>query len=482
MAQVLDELVLSLGIDDRDFTAGEQAVHAALNRLTTVMEGVADTFSQGQKKTSESLEKTGKDADKTARRMEDAGKRASRFFSGIRSEILALAGVSLTLGGLKNLVTGFARDLNRLSVESDAFGMKARNLDGWLRAARANNVDEGEMSGAFSRLANAKAAFRAGRSFDPVLQDLFQVAARAGISVDLNTDSTEAIMRKLAVIFPRLTKSEQTAYGNALGFSYAGQQFLGSGHALKDVDEFTSRSQVTPGRTALARKLRKELVELDQTWSGIGMTISTTLMPYALKLSHWLETLGDWMQQHPEEVNRFITTFLNDVESVASLANKAAGELGGWQNVIITLIGLKVASWVRGLTKALSGPGGLLFAITALYPVVDGLLTSIVGRENKDWLDSHGFFWASDGTFFFNKKEMETYQTKLDAGEKPGNITRAQSPTVWQQGMLDTQASQATGGKQPSVNPGYRVCVRRRKNSVMPCKTASDRRRPGKPC
>ncbi|STM78051.1 Uncharacterised protein [Escherichia coli] len=147
MAQVLMSLFCPSGFDDRDFTAGEQAVHAALNRLTTVMEGVADTFSQGQKKTSESLEKTGKDADKTARRMEDAGKRASRFFSGIRSEILALAGVSLTLGGLKNLVTGFARDLNRLSVESDAFGMKARNLDGWLRAARANNVDEGEMSG-----------------------------------------------------------------------------------------------------------------------------------------------------------------------------------------------------------------------------------------------------------------------------------------------------------------------------------------------
>ncbi|ELD0485754.1 lytic transglycosylase domain-containing protein [Escherichia coli] len=438
MAQVLDELVLSLGIDDRDFTAGEQAVHAALNRLTTVMEGVADTFSQGQKKTRESLEKTGKDADKTARRMEDAGKRASRFFSGIRSEILALAGVSLTLGGLKDLVTGFARDLNRLSVESDAFGMKARNLDGWLRAARANNVDEGEMSGAFSRLTNAKAAFRAGKSFDPVLQDLFQVAARAGVSVDLNTDSTEAIMRKLAVIFPRLTKSEQTAYGNALGFSYAGQQFLGSGHALKDVEEFTSRSQVTPERIALARKLRKELVELDQTWSGIGMTIGTTLMPYVLELSHWLETLGDWMQQHPEEVNKFITTFLNDIESVASWVNKAAGEMGGWQNVIITLIGLKVASWVLGLTKALNGPGGLLFAITALYPVVDGLMTSIVGRKNKDWLDSHGFFWASDGTFFFDKKEMEAYQARLNAGEKTHNLPHGEM-TAWQQGMQTTQ-------------------------------------------
>lgn len=125
--------------------------------------------------------------------------------------------------------------------------------------------------------------------------------------------------------------------------------------------------------------------------------------------------------------------------------SSVTGEMGGWQNVIITLIGLKVASWVLGLTKALNGPGGLLFAITALYPVVDGLMTSIVGRKNKDWLDSHGFFWASDGTFFFNKKEMEEYQAKLDAGEKPGNITHAQSSTVWQQGMLDTQASLATG-------------------------------------
>ncbi len=495
MAAVLDELVLALDIESKDFTAGEQAAHVALDRLTAAMERVADVFELGQKQASNALAKTGSDADKaareteaagertgkalkktgsdadktaasmeqagkrtgdaiantgkkaekTAKRMEAAGKRASTFFSGIRTQILALAGVTLTLGGIKSLVTGFAGDLNRLSISSDAFGMKAKHLDGWIRAGQANGADAGEITGAFSRITDAKAAFKAGKSFDPVLQDLFQVAARAGVSVDLNTDSTEVIMRKLASAFPRLTKSEQTAYGNALGFSYAGQQFLGSGHALQDVDDFTSRSQVSDDKIRKARKLREALAELDQVWTTIGLTIGTALMPYATEFSKWLEKLGDWMQQHPEEVNKFITTFLNKVESVASWVNKAAGEMGGWQNVIITLIGLKVASWVLGLTKALNGPGGLLFAITALYPVVDGLMTSIVGRKNKDWLDSHGFFWASDGTFFFNKKEMEEYQAKLDAGEKPGNITHAQSPTVWQQGMLDTQASLATG-------------------------------------
>lgn len=196
--------------------------------------------------------------------------------------------------------------------------MKAKHLDGWIRAGQANGADAGEITGAFSRITDAKAAFKAGKSFDPVLQDLFQVAARAGVSVDLNTDSTEVIMRKLASAFPRLTKSEQTAYGNALGFSYAGQQFLGSGHALQDVDDFTSRSQVSDDKIRKARKLREALAELDPVWTTIGLTIGTALMPYATEFSKWLEKLGDWMQQHPEEVNKFITTFLNKVESVAS--------------------------------------------------------------------------------------------------------------------------------------------------------------------
>lgn len=495
MAAVLDELVLALDIESKDFTAGEQAVHAALDRLTAAMERVADVFELGQKQASNALAKTGSDADKAAREteaagertgkalkktgaeadkaasgmeqagkrtgdaivktgkkaektakgMEQAGKRASKFFSGIRTQILALAGVTLTLGSLKSLVTGFAGDLNQLSIASDAFGMKAKHLDGWRRAAQANAVNPEEITGAFSRINDAKAAFNSNKSFDPALQELFNVAARAGVGIDLAHESTEDIMRKLAVIFPRLTKSEQTAYGSALGFSYAGQQFLGSGHALKDVDDFTSRSQVSDDKIRKARKLREALAELDQVWSNIGMTIGTALMPYATEFSHWLEKLGDWMQQHPEEVNKFITGFLDKVESVASWVNKATGEMGGWQNVIIALIGLKVASWVLGLAKALNGPGGLLFAITALYPVVDGLMTSIVGRKNKDWLDSHGFFWASDGTFFFNKKEMEEYQAKLDAGEKPDDTTQAPSPTAWQQGMLDTQALLATG-------------------------------------
>lgn len=506
MAAVLDELVLALDIESKDFTAGEQAVHAALDRLTAAMERVADVFEQGQKQASNALAKTGDDADKAAREteaagertgkalkktgadadktaagmeqagkrtgdaiantgkkaektakgMEQAGKRASTFFSGIRTQILALAGVTLTLGGLKSLVTGFAGDLNQLSIASDAFGMKAKHLDGWIRAGQANGVDSGEMSGAFSRLANAQSNWKAGKAVDPVVAELFQTMARAGVGFNPD-DSPEKTMRKLASIFPRLTKAEQMAYGNALGFSYAGQQFLGSGHALKDVDEFTSRSQVTPERIALARKLRKELVELDQTWSNIGMTIGTALMPYALEFSHWLEKLGDWMQQHPEEVNKFITGFLGKVESIASKANEAADAVGGWKNVIIALIGLKVASWALGFVSALQkliglntaglGAGGMVGKLgvagavaVASEPYLDDGLNYLFGKydyyqrlRTADWDHFFPALFGQGDARWVNGEWVDKR-----GSEQPRIAPPASGMTPWQQATQDT--------------------------------------------
>lgn len=487
MAAVLDELVLALDIESKDFTAGEQAVHAALDRLTAAMERVADVFELGQKQASNALAKTGSDADKAAREteaagertgkalkktgaeadkaasgMEQAGKRASKFFSGIRTQILALAGVTLTLGGLKSLVTGFAGDLNQLSIASDAFGMKAKHLDGWRRAAQANAVNPEEITGAFSRINDAKAAFNSNKSFDPALQELFNVAARAGVGIDLAHESTEDIMRKLAVIFPRLTKSEQTAYGSALGFSYAGQQFLGSGHALKDVDDFTSRSQVSDDKIRKARKLREALAELDQIWSNIGMTIGTALMPYATEFSHWLEKLGDWMQQHPEEVNKFITGFLDKVESVASWVNKATGEMGGWQNVIIALIGLKVASWALGFVNALQkllalnagglGTGGVVGKLgvagavaVASEPYIDDALNSVFGKydyyqriRTADWDHFFPALFGQGDAGWVNGKWVDKR-----GSERPEIAPPTSGMTPWQQATQDTLNSAA---------------------------------------
>ncbi|EAV3692805.1 lytic transglycosylase domain-containing protein [Salmonella enterica] len=448
MAAVLDELVLALDIESKGFTAGEQAVHAALDRLTIAMERVADVFDQGQKQAGEALAKTGSDAtkaaqetenagkrtgeaitdtgkkaQKTAKEMEAAGKRAATFFSSIRTQVLALAGVTLTLSGIKNLVTGTADSLSRLGTASTAFGMKATHLDGWRRAAQANAVDPEEITGAFSRLTNAKGNWDSGKAVDPVMAELFQTMARAGVNFD-PAESPENIMRKLAEIFPRLTKGEQVAYGNALGFSYAGQQFLGSGHALRDVDDFTSRSQVTPERIQQARELQRALVELDQVWSNIGLTIGTALMPYALDFSHWLEKLGDWMQQHPEEVGKFFTELTNKIEWLTDKVKELTPEInegvkavGGWKTVLELLIGLQVASWVWKVVGAFRALGGLKLPVWLMALIKYGEY-AYQDRENiKDSAESSWSYTKRNIGDFLRGLGVDT-----ELGRKPGTV------------------------------------------------------------
>ncbi|MHC5174352.1 lytic transglycosylase domain-containing protein [Serratia rhizosphaerae] len=370
MAMVLDELVLSLGLDNRNFQAGEQAVVAGLDRLTAVMESVAEAFESGEKRTGESLDKTGKNAEKTAKDMEAAGKKASSFFSSIRSQVLALAGVTLSLGGLKAFVTGFTGNLNQLATAADAFGMSAKSLDGWTKAGEAFGVSANEIVGAFSRINDAKARLKSGLGLDPQLQSLLLAANQAGANIDLGRDGTEDIVRKLAAAFPNLNKDQQQAYGSELGYGYAAQQWFGSGHALRDVDRFTARSGVDDQSIAAARRFREQWAEINQSFEKTGYILFGALLPYIEKFNAWLNDLAKWMASHPDEIKAAVQGVLDVVAKIARVANESAEAVGGWKNAILLLVGAsvggKLLSLLRGLGVALMGPTGLLAALMAI--------------------------------------------------------------------------------------------------------------------
>ncbi|ALX93942.1 hypothetical protein AV650_10440 [Serratia fonticola] len=74
MPTVIDALVITLGLDPSD-------------------------FKRGSKEMTEEMKKQKKESEKLAKDMEAAGKKAASFFGSIKNELLALAGVTLTLGG-----------------------------------------------------------------------------------------------------------------------------------------------------------------------------------------------------------------------------------------------------------------------------------------------------------------------------------------------------------------------------------------------
>nr|WP_233788460.1 transglycosylase SLT domain-containing protein [Serratia ureilytica] len=371
---VLDELVLALGIDDKNFSAGEQAVVAGLDRLTAVMENVAQAFDTGEKKSSEALDKTGKKADKTAKDMEASGKKAASFFSSIRAQVLALAGVTLSLGGLKSFVTGFTSNLNQLATAADAFGMSAKSLDGWTKAGEAFGVSANEIVGAFSRINDAKARLKSGLGLDPQLQSLLLAANQAGANIDLGRDGTEDIVRKLAAAFPNLNKDQQQAYGSELGYGYAAQQWFGSGHALRDVDRFTARSGVDDQSIAATRKFRQQWAEISQAFEKTGYILFNALLPYIKQFNAWLNDLANWMAQHPDEIKAAVQGVFDVLSNIVGVAGEAANAVGGWQNAILLLVsasvGGKLLSLFKGLSGALMGPAGLIAALVALEEFV----------------------------------------------------------------------------------------------------------------
>lgn len=449
MAMVLDELVLALGIDDKNFSAGEQAVVAGLDRLTAVMENVAQAFDTGEKKSSEALDKTGKKADKTAKDMEASGKKAASFFSSIRAQVLALAGVTLSLGGLKSFVTGFTSNLNQLATAADAFGMSAKSLDGWTKAGEAFGVSANEIVGAFSRINDAKARLKSGLGLDPQLQSLLLAANQAGANIDLGRDGTEDIVRKLAAAFPNLNKDQQQAYGSELGYGYAAQQWFGSGHALRDVDRFTARSGVDDQSTAAARKFRQQWAEISQAFEKTGYILFNALLPYIKQFNAWLNDLANWMAQHPDEIKAAVQGVFDVLSNIVGVAGEAANAVGGWQNAILLLVsasvGGKLLSLFKGLSGALMGPAGLIAALVALEEfVIKPLEEKYPALKNNPVADALNNLPFSDKVEGWGKSAhdwvKDTFGINLPRGDGYG---QDQAPTQFAQSVRRPQPTKA---------------------------------------
>ncbi|HFD3888199.1 TPA: transglycosylase SLT domain-containing protein [Serratia marcescens] len=449
MAMVLDELVLALGIDDKNFSAGEQAVVAGLDRLTAVMENVAQAFDTGEKKSSEALDKTGKKADKTAKDMEASGKKAASFFSSIRAQVLALAGVTLSLGGLKSFVTGFTSNLNQLATAADAFGMSAKSLDGWTKAGEAFGVSANEIVGAFSRINDAKARLKSGLGLDPQLQSLLLAANQAGANIDLGRDGTEDIVRKLAAAFPNLNKDQQQAYGSELGYGYAAQQWFGSGHALRDVDRFTARSGVDEQSIAAARKFRQQWAEISQAFEKTGYILFNALLPYIKQFNAWLNDLANWMAQHPDEIKAAVQGVFDVLSNIVGVGGEAANAVGGWQNAILLLVsasvGGKLLSLFKGLSGALMGPAGLIAALVALEEfVIKPLEEKYPALKNNPVADALNNLPFSDKVEGWGKSAhdwvKDTFGINLPRGDGYG---QDQAPTQFAQSVRRPQPTKA---------------------------------------
>ncbi|MGX1958456.1 transglycosylase SLT domain-containing protein [Serratia proteamaculans] len=327
MVTTIDALVVTLGLDSSSFKKGQEETRDEFDKTK-------EKIKKDSKEVQESLDKTEKKGERTGKQMEASGKQAAAFFSGIRNQIIALAGVTLSLKGLQDFMSSFSSKLNDLGIASKAFGMTAKSLDGWIQAGKAFGVSAQEIATSFSKISDAQEKLRAGRGQDQILTDIQRFSNMTGAGIDVLNDSTEAVNRKIEANFSKLNPEQQRAFGQEFGRSYAWQQWSASGKSIGEIDRFTRDSGVNDAAVKAAERMRKAMAELEQTLNNIGIIIYQSLEPYLEDFTNWLQDLAEWMKSHPKEIRSAIDEILAGFKDFVPTVNEAVTSIGNLNRIL----------------------------------------------------------------------------------------------------------------------------------------------------
>ncbi|HCC2837923.1 TPA: lytic transglycosylase domain-containing protein [Klebsiella pneumoniae] len=440
-ATVIDALLVTLGLDTSQFRKGQQEV-------------------------SDDLKKQREDAKNTAKEMAEQGKKAASFFSSIKTELLALTGVTVTAGGLMSLVKNTTSGLMDLSIQSKALGMTARELDGFGKAAESAGSSFERITAALQGFQAAKQGSLFGDTSSPIFSGMRMLTALTGDTFDVYSKDAKSLARSYLESLRKVKDPNiRRQIGAMGGFDDATIQRNQEGRFLPDVDRLTKSSGITDASVKGAKEFTEAWVVLNQNLETTKNQFYTFLIPYVREFNGVLLQLSNWMKSHPDEMRQKVESFFGAIESGAKVADNAARSVGGWENAIKLLIGLKVATWVMGITKAFTG----LFALTppawfvAASAVGVGAYQNISNAATKaDHTDS---LWESikqrwsAGGWYNNQQNIQAVspeQRKKDQDERSfwestkNLLSQAVNALISPAGAASMQPN-IVGGYQPNV-------------------------------
>ncbi|HBY4300845.1 TPA: lytic transglycosylase domain-containing protein [Klebsiella pneumoniae] len=444
-ATVIDALLITLGLDTSDFR-------------------------KGQKDVSDDLKKQREDAKKTAKEMAEQGKKAAAFFGSIKTELLALTGVTVTAGGLISFVKSTTSGLMDLSIQSKALGLSARELDGWSKSAEAAGSSAEKISASLQGFQGAIQGARVGDYSSSIFGGLAQLNALTGQNFDVwGQDASSLAKTSLDALRKISDPNLRRQIGLSLGFDDATLQRNQEGKFLPDVDRLTKSSGITDASTKGAKEFTAAWAELNQSLEATKNQFYTFLIPYVRDFNVVLRDLSNWMKSHPEEMKQKVDAFFGAIESGAKMADKAAQAVGGWENAIKIIIGASVGGkllfFLANLSKALlvltgiTLPGWLVAASAVGVGAYQNISNAATKEDHTDSLwESIKQRWSAGG-WYNNQQNMQAVspeQRKKDQDERSfwestkNLLSQAVNALISPAGAASMQPN-IVGGYQPNV-------------------------------
>lgn len=295
-ATVIDALLVTLGLDTSDFR-------------------------KGQKDVSDDLKKQREDAKKTAKEMAEQGKKAAAFFGSIKTELLALTGVTVTAGGLMSFVKSTTSGLMDLSIQSKALGMSAKELDGWAKSAEAAGSSAEKISAALQGFQDAKQLAKVGVYDTPVQEAAIRLNSLTHDSFNIRDDSAQTTFRKILDSARKVTDPDiRRQILQLVGIDDAINQRNQEGKFLTDVDRLTKSSGITDASTKGAKEFTAAWAELGQNLDTVKNQIYVGLIPTIRDLNG---LLIEWSSGNAKS-SSFFKELKRDINDITGI------DLGSW--------------------------------------------------------------------------------------------------------------------------------------------------------
>ena len=362
MANVIDALFVTLGMDVKAFKKGaEDAIKvddkltSQTKRNTDKREALDKRTAVEQKKHSEQFRKDNK------ANMEGVRK--------LRNQLIGIAALftgGLGLARFASSTIDTAANVGRLSND---LGESTLNLLAWQRASEAVGGSAEGMSSAMAQASKTASLLKVGGPGDrSQFLGIQTMAGMAGMSVPQSSlTSATGILLEESRIIQQMAKQR----GMAVAFQQA-QTHLGMDQGTFDllkrgpaaVQAMVAAQKPFAESTARlnkrAQELQAKLSLLKNQFSDIGVTVLTSLMPSFDKLVRVLRQFGNWVDSNKTQINNWITGAANSTEQLAKGANDVAQALGGWKRILEGLLALKLAGFIAqmtGLASAFKGIG-----------------------------------------------------------------------------------------------------------------------------
>jgi hypothetical protein len=407
--QVVDALVVTLGIDSSKFTADQQ-------------------------KANDAVKKFGDQSEKTNKKAIDDTKKLGENFEKVKNAVIGLAAVVIGFNGLKDFVSAMVTGNAALGRTSTMLNMSARELDAWGHAVQSVGGTSEGFQQSLQNIEGGLQKFRMGMGGEEIVTALTRLGVQAKNGTVNLVDLSAALVR----VKNAQGAQAAMALGQQLGLDQSTFQLLLQGpQAVQALyDKMYALSGVTEENTKAAQRLQAAWAGLKEASSGAGNTLFGTLTPALEWLAQKLTALSVWARENQTFVNGFFIGLAASIGLVVVATFPLVGAIAGITLAIgaaSIAIGALYADWMHWTSGGKSALGDLWNyysdVIKAIITLFTGSGRQISAAWGKVWTDCKAMF-----TDFVNwiKGSAPTIGDAIkNAFESAFNWVRGRARAVW---------------------------------------------------